>query len=884
MEQYSKQKPEDYLNLDENKIDSKKGRLKIFLGMSAGVGKTYAMLSQAFELQKQGKNILIGIVETHSRKDTEEKLNGLNIVPLKKIEYRSISLFEPDIETIINLKPDFVLIDELAHTNAPGSKHNKRYQDVQELLNAGINVYSTLNVQHIESQSDHIGEITGINISETIPDSIIDLADEIELIDIPTEDLLQRLKEGKIYAKDKAEKSANNFFRKGNLTALREISLRLAADRVDNDLRSYMKSNNIEGPWKTKDRLLVAVGPGPYSAKLIKITRKKAFSMGADWIAAYIDTDRKLSESENENLKKNLNLAIELGAHVENISESNVIDGILKICQRNNVSQIIVGKSLDSPLKNFLKGGSITDKLIRESGSIDVFVVQAEKNPKVNKRKSFLLNKSFFSQLEKRDFYLSALFVVTIAAICFPFTDIIGYQTVGLILLLGISFQSLFLGRAAIFFSAFLNAIIWNYFFIPPILTFHIDKVNDIITLIANFVIAIFMAVLITRIRKSEKFAKNREERNFKLYNFSKAINNANSISNLIDIVKEEFQKQLKIPITIQIPDEFINLLDFKNDHILDSKEKSVADWVMKNQKSAGKMTNTLNQSNFTFYPLVTNRSLVGVIGLELNIKNEDFIEKEFIINSYLGMIASALEREILNKKAAIQNLNIESDKLFQTLINSISHEMKIPISVIQSATQLIESDIDSNTLMVIKKDLTDAGNRINLLISNFLDISRIESGFLVPKFQITDPIDIINSAIHEIDNHQINIHVKNECINTFINADFKLLEQSLLNIIQNAIKYAKNNIYLEIKTVQKQLEILIFDDGNGINNENLTRIFEKFYRVPGSSTGGIGLGLSISKSLIELHNGTIVAFNHPVSSGLAFKIILPIFTKNQSI
>ncbi|HAN78958.1 MAG TPA: two-component sensor histidine kinase [Bacteroidales bacterium] len=647
MEEEYRPDPDELLKkiqLDEEK--KLKGKLKIFFGMCAGVGKTYSMLEFAHQTKKDGFNIVIGYIETHGRAETMKLLEGLEIIPRKKVSYKDVMLEEMDLDAILIQKPKIVLVDELAHTNVPGSRHLKRYQDVLEILDNGIDVYTTVNVQHLESRAGTVLEITGVRINETVPDSIIDNANEIELIDISPDDLLKRLAEGKVYVPEKAANAVNNFFRKGNLHALRELSLRLTAERVDMDLLDYMHAKKIITTWKTSEKLMVAVGPGPYSQNLIRWTRRMAYNLDAPWIAVSIDLDKKISEKNRKALSANLELAKELGAKIVHVIDFNVVSGLLRAANDNNVSQIVIGKTKESLLANFLKGGSLVDKLIKNSNNIDVYVVNTEKE--FIDKKQFTRNSYTTSSLKE---YITSIIIISLFSIvCFPIREIIGYQTIGLFFLLAIASISLFLGRGPVILSAFFSTLIWDYFFIPPLFELAIHKFHDYISLFSNLIIGIILGTLINRIRKNQHILKKSQENISTTFYFLELMNNASSIKDVISKTNNAFKKYFDIEMVVYLKEKkgiHLHNRPFGNTSLYSEKEFAVASWAFDNKKNAGKFTNTLPSSGLKFIPLIASGNIIGVAGIKFNTDNKPEQDKLTLINSIVNQLTYTLIREI---------------------------------------------------------------------------------------------------------------------------------------------------------------------------------------------------------------------------------------------
>ncbi len=869
--------PDEILeNINKKEYQKKRGKLKIFFGMCAGVGKTYSMLLYAKELAKKGIDVKVGYIETHGRKETAELLEGLNILPRKIISYKGVDFEEFDLAIAIELKPEYIVVDELAHTNVQGSTHTKRYQDVLELLDNGINVLTTINVQHIESRSKTVEQITGVPILETVPDSIIELANNIEVIDIPVEELLKRLDEGKVYIPEKAKLASQNFFKTGNIISLREMALRFTAEKVESDLVDYMSEQNINGPWKAGDKLMVAVGPSPFSGELIRWTRRMAYALKSKWFAVYVNTGFKENEKISANLEKNLRLAKELGAEVITSADTDLVDGLLEIAKRHNVSQIIIGKPAKYNLWNFLRRDNYIDRLIQESGNIDIYIVRPPQvTSKVKKPKILNLTTPF------REYFVSTLSVIVLSLICFFFTEYIGYQSVGLILLFNILIMPFYVGRGAILFSAILNAIIWNFFFIPPLFTFEIAKLHDVLTLLLNMVIAITSGLLATRIRKQQKLVQAREKNTFALLNYTKELSICRNKYDAISIALKHIDLNFSVNATFfdENAEPKISSGDLYNFEI---KEISIAKWCMENNKIGGKFTNNLPQSVGQYYPVMTNRRNIGVICLLLVQKLS--IEDENLINNIITQLAGAYEKEEAADKIINIQIEAESKKLYDTLLDSISHEFRTPIAVISgSSTSLLEDNIINNPTLVrnFADEIYTATKRLNILVENLLDITRLESGKLKLTIDLYNVNEIIAEVLLQLKdiniNHKLNLNLKANNPNSMI--DYGFVSQAIFNILHNAFIYTADGTTITIFTeiFAKKIKIIISDNGQGLSMESINRLFEKFYRPPGTKAGGTGLGLSIAKGFIEANGGSIsVRQNEP--SGLVFDIILPLY------
>jgi two-component system sensor histidine kinase KdpD len=857
-----------------------RGKLKIFFGMAAGVGKTYAMLDTARHLKAEGIDVVVGYVETHNRAETEALVKGFEIIPRQFVDYRGTSLEEMDTDAILARKPQLVLVDELAHTNAPGVRHVKRYQDVQEILGAGINVYTTVNVQHFESRADAVRQITGITIYETVPDSILDLADEIELIDLSPEELRKRLSEGKVYTAERIETAANNFFRVGNLTALREMALRLTAERVDHQLQDYMSLKKIAGPWKSVERLMVAVGPSPFSEQLIRWTRRMAYNLEAPWLAAYIETPESPAPAQKEQLAANLALARDLGGEVVVTSGSNISEGLIRLARQRNVTQVVVGKPLRHPVQDFFRGGSLVDHLIRASGEIDIYVVTGDK-PEHDKssRLALPVQNSQWSQ-----YGLALLAVAIVTGVNLLTLPVIGYQAVGLTELLAVLLIAIYIGRGPALVAAIISAISWNYLFIDPRFTFAISKVEDIILFGLYFVIAIFTGNLTARLRTQERQARYNAERTTALYTLAHEIASAVDMNDVLQTAVTQIGRSFDAEVAILLPNaNGLSLPPHPSSTLtLSEKDFSVALWAFEKAKPAGRFTDTLPSASAKFLPLTTSNHTVGVIGIRTRQNQRSSFDEEALQETFVNQVALAIERELLDEAAEQSAMLKESERLYTTLLNSISHELRTPIATIAGASSILldpQTSSNEHARRELTSDIQHSAERLNRLVENLLDMSRLDSGRLKLKLEWCDVSDVIGVAVKRIekcfDSRPLTIETERDL--PLVKMDFVLMEQVIVNLLDNVCAYTPSGTTVKITTevVGKQVFISITDTGRGIPPEDLERIFDKFYRVPGTATGGTGLGLSICRGLVEAHGGTLMAENVP-EGGARFIIRLP--------
>lgn len=858
------------LKLEEER--SKRGKLKIFFGMCAGVGKTYSMLKSAAVEAEKGVDIVVGYVETHGRKETEALLNGFEIISRKNVLYKETSLPEMDIDAIIQRKPNTVLVDELAHTNAPGSRHNKRFQDVLEILDNGIDVYTTLNVQHLESRADTVAQITGIVIRETLPDEIFEKADEVELIDITTKELLIRLTEGKVYAEERSREALLNFFREGNITALREMSLRIVADRVDKQLRDYMQLKRIRGPWKSGLHLMVVIGPNQQSAKLIRWAKNLSYTMSASLMALYVETPRPLNDAQNEQLTKNINLARQLGAEVVTTSDNDLVKAILTVASKENITHIVVGKPRTRNLLSLLQLGSFVQRLIKNSGNIDVYVLGSDLQSDIS-YKRYIAFPSYTSK--PIQYFISALAVIIPSFLMFHLSHAIGYQVVSLVMMFIVSLLATVFGIGPILLAAFLSTAIWDYFFIPPHFTLHIEKPEDALTCIMFFVIALINGVLTTRVRRQQKLTKDREERTNALFQLTKELSLATNLDEVLSISKKRIKKHFDVEPIFILQDGQGKLQEY---NAFTENEYSVASWSYRYCKNAGHFTDTLPSSKHTFYPLYGATLKTGVVAIELAARLKG--DKEIFWDTFITQISNAIEREFLNKIARRAQLLNESDKLYNTLFNSISHEFRIPVATIMGASDaLMSQDYPQEIQKEFYGEINKASERLNRLIENLLNMSRLESGRITPRFEWCEVNDLANEVVKNLQKEleEYNVEVVISPDTPMVKLDFGLTEQVLYNLVYNATQHTPKGSTIRLKFFfdNDTLTILVMDRGEGFKYPDIAHIFDKFYRGTDAKPGGMGLGLSIVKGFIEAQGGTVSAENR-TNGGARFVIKMP--------
>lgn len=867
--------------------ENKRGQLKIFLGYVAGVGKTYAMLEAAHQRKEQGVDVVIGYIETHNRVETEELVRDLEVLTRRQVEYHNVTLPEIDVDAVIRRRPQLVLVDEFAHTNVPGSRHAKRYQDVQEILTAGIDVYTTLNIQHLESLNDVVTQVTGVIVHETIPDRVIDEAFEIEVIDLPPDELLARLQEGKVYVPDQAARVIQKFFRKGNLTALREMSLRRAAERVDDQMRAYMQTRAIQGIWAAGERLLVCISPSPLSERLIRTTRRLADELKAEWIALYVETPQFASMSHNkrDRVASILQLAEDLGARSYTLSSGNSMDAVsqtvIEFAHKNNVTKIVTGKPLRPRWQEWLRG-SLVDELIHKSRDIDVYVVTSEDQP------AFPADESPFKLHSPFNRYLWSIFLVAVAT---AIGLLIGrnFEPTNLVMvyLLVVVIAAIYLGRGPAILASILGVLAFDFLFVKPHFTFVVADTEYILTFIGLFLVGVVISQLAARASEQAQAAQQREAETAELYDLSRDLASATDLESILRALQRHLEQTFSRTVAIFLPKENLIQVRATSEHLrLNDEEMVVADWVYRHAEPAGRHTNTLPGSQFRYLPLKTSKGVVGVLGVgKPNTTDSDLTRAQRrLMEAFANQGAQAIERAQLEEQNRQITLLQSTEKLQNALLNSISHDLRTPLVAITGALSALDEDfvdLDEPARSALIENARGEADRLNRLMGNLLNMTRIESGAIKLHVEPGDLQDLIGTALEQLggraEQHQIKVEVPANF--PLVPMDFSLMVQVIANLLENAIKYSPMNSLIEVSASLQDSKacIHILDRGTGIPSEDLSRIFDKFYRVQRpESVSGTGLGLSISKGIVEAHGGRIRAVNRQ-GGGTILEVELPL-------
>lgn len=852
----------------------KRARLKLFFGFAPGVGKTYAMLESARRLKAEGQDVVVGCVETHGRAETARLLDGLEILPRRRVEYRGTVLQELDLAGALARRPRVLLVDELAHSNAPGSRHTKRWQDVIELLEAGIEVHTTLNVQHVESLNDVIAEITTVRVRETIPDSILERADEIELIDLPPDELLTRLKEGKVYLADQAARAADSFFRRGNLLALRELALRRTAERVEAEVQAYREAHAIERTWAAAERILVCVGPGPGSARLIRSARRLAAGLRAPWVAAYVAPVGMppLGEEDRERLDAHLRLAESLGAEVAQLGGPSIGEALLSFARQRNVTRIVVGKPTHTRLRDLIRGSLLHD-LVRGSGPIDIQVINGDDTPpEASPRRAP-------APLDLGVYGAATLMIGLTTTVSVLLDRYLENADIVMIYLLGIMLVALRYARAHAFFAAALSVAGYDFFFVEPRYTFAIGDSRHLMTFGMMFGVGLLISDLMLRLRRQEAAARARESGSSALLGLTRELTHAEdeeqaalATTRLIDQLAEARSQLLMVG-----PDGRLEPIGGGSE--LGPAERGVAEWVQSHGRPAGWGTDTLPGSPVVCFPLPMGPQVGGVLALWPKAPGRNLdANQRHLTDAILRQTGLWLERRRLAEEARAATLRARTEELRSSLLSTVSHDLRTPLAAITgAATSLLESTpLEVGPRAELLATIAEEAERLERLVANLLDMTRLESGAMKLEREFVPVEELIGSALQRLDKHlggrQVRIDIAPDL--PLWAVDPVLFEQLLINLIDNALKYTDGPIEL-VAREQDGLVLELRDLGPGIPAGSEERLFDKFYRGAQGGVAGSGLGLAIVRGIAMAHGGRITAANRP-EGGAVFTVILP--------
>jgi len=862
-----------------------RGKLKIFLGAAAGVGKTYAMLEAVREQKADGVDVLVGCVETHGRAETDALLQGLEILPARMVDYRGTALRELDLDAALARRPALILVDELAHTNASGLRHAKRWQDVVELLDAGIDVYTTVNVQHLETLNDVVAKITGVVVRETVPDSVFEQADEIELIDLPPDELLERFKDGKVYMPEQAQEAVKNFFRKGNLIALRELALRRTAERVDAQMRVYMHEHAIGKAWPTVERLLVCISPGPESARLVRAAKRMSDRLGAPWVAAYVETpgQLRLPAEVRDRVTQTLRLAEQLGAETVRLPGEKMSEAILRFAHDRNVTKIVVGKPRRRLWTRILIG-SIVDALVQGSGDIDIYVISAEREqhgapPAPRARRAIP------SDWAPYGWATAVVALATGAAwLTLPYFEL---ANLVMVYLLGIVVVATRYGQGPSLVASILSVAALDFFFVPPVFTFAVSDVKYLFTFVVMLVVGLVTSGLAARIRTQAEAARLREQRTAALYAMSRELASTRGVDQLLIIAMRHISEVFRSQVVVLLPGAGGALVCADGGQFaLDSNELGVGKWVHEHHQPAGLGTSTLPGAAALYLPLQAPRGPVGVLGIRpADPHSLDAPDQLHQLETFANQTALAIERAQLADEAQQAQVRMETERLRNSLLSSVSHDLRTPLATITgAATTMLENGakLNDRTRQGLLESVREEADRLNRLVQNLLEMTRLESGALQLRKEWHPLEEVIGAALgrlgKELADRRVDTRVPPDL--PLVPIDDVLIEQVLVNLLDNAVKYTPGGSPIRIiaTSTGEAITVEVADHGPGLPRGEEDRVFEKFYRgMPGGR--GAGLGLAICQGIVKAHGGNIWAQNLP-EGGVAFLFTLPLAGK----
>jgi len=864
-----------------------RGRLKIFLGAAPGVGKTYEMLEAAQTRRREGSDLVVGVVETHGRKETEALLDGLEVVKRRKIDYKGRVIEEMDLDAILARRPKLVLVDELAHTNVPGSRHPKRYLDVEELLVAGIDVYTTLNIQHVESLNDVVAQITRIRVRETVPDSVLDGADDIEVIDLSPEDLIQRLKEGKVYVPEQAERAVRHYFQPGNLTALRELALRRTAQRVDEQMLTYMQAHTISGPWAAGERVLVCVSEARACAALIRYAKRLADRLHGPWTALYVETPRyqRLDERERDRIADSLRLAEKLGGEAITIPGGRIAEDVTGYAQANNITHIVIGKSERSRWFEMVHGSVVHD-LVRHAGNISVHVIAGDDG-------EALPAKTIRTQAEPEPFDIMPYAVTTaiVAAalgIGFVLQQYLNVVNVALVFLTAILISAVTYGLLPSLYACVISVLAYNFFFLPPLYTFTIADPENVVALFFFLIVAIIASNLAARTRNQVVTARDRARTTEELFAFSRKLAGIGKLEDLLWATVYQIALMLSVRVMLLLPeaDGIAVRAGYPPEDELDEADLAAARWSWEHNRAAGRGADTLPGAKRLFLPLRTGRGPVGVLGIDRDRPGPLLTpDSRRLLDALADQVAVAIERITLAEDIDRARVQAETERLRAALLTSISHDLRTPLASIIGAMTSLRSygdAYDKASREELMSTIQSEAERLNRFIGNLLDMTRLESGAIQLNPEMIDASEIIGTALQRaskiLADHRLEIDIDPHL--PMLRLDYLLFEQALFNILDNAAKYAppKSLVRISAHRENGSVVVRVEDEGPGIPPGDLERIFDKFYRVHAQDRqrAGTGLGLAICRGFVEAMGGTITAGNRGAGGGV-FTIRIPV-------
>lgn len=869
-------------SLDSDRERQPAGRLTIFLGYAPGVGKTHAMVEAARQRHREGVDVVVVWLDTHGSAETEALLAGLEMTPRLEAGYRGPAVGELDVDAVLARGPQLALVDELVQVNPAGGRHPKRYQDVEELLAAGVDVYATLNIAQLESLRDVAAQITGVPTLETVPDRLVDEAYEVQIVDLLPAHLLQRLREGKVHTAELTERSVRQFFRQGNLIALREITLRRTADRLDDQMRAYMATQAIPGPWPTRERLLVCVSPSPSGERLVRAARRLSDDLKATWFAVYVETpgQKQLSPEDREQVARSLTLAEEMGARAIVIPGASVADSVLTYARAHNVTKIIAGKPL-RPRWRELTQRSVVDKLIR-GGAIDVYVVNS--GPE---QASSIAQRARLETAPWTRYALSVGLVVGATLLSVVLHSTLHIANLLMIFLFAEIIAALALGRGPAIVASVLGALAFDFFLVPPRFSLAVDDTEYLLTFLGLFVVGVLISSLTSRFRLQVATAERRASEAATLNELSRDLAAAGSLDTIahaiIDNVAEMFGREVAVLLPKAPGDHEFAVTVHSPGFDLSESERAVIRWAYSNGQPAGRGTETFPGASARYSPLRTARSTVGILGVKpLDPATHLTPDQRRLLEAFGGLAALALERAQLAEEAERARLQVETERMRSSLLSSVSHDLRTPLAGITgAASSLLAGDqaLDASTRRELTQSIYDEANRLNVLVRNLLDMTRLESGAIHVNKAWQPLEEVIGAALTRMDSalasRPVEVRLSDEL--ALVPLDEVSIEQVLVNLLENAVRYTPSGSPIELSAWPDGTLVVVevADRGPGLAPGDEARVFEKFYRAQ-VSPHGVGLGLAICRGIVEAHGGRIWAQNRP-DGGTAFRFELPI-------
>lgn len=866
------------------------GKLKVFFGANPGVGKTYAMLEAAHEQRRDGVDVVIGVVETHGRAETEALVDGLEVLPRRVVGYRGATLQEFDLDAALVRHPAIILIDELAHTNATGQRHAKRWQDVQELLKAGITVYTTVNVQHLESLNDVVTQVTGVRVRETVPDSVLERADDVELIDLPPDDLLQRLKDGKVYVPEQIQHAVQHFFAKGNLIALRELALRRTAERVDQQMEVYRRDHAVVQTWPTAETIMVCVNMKPRGPRLIRAARQMAVDLHAKWIAVYVQLPRHLGlpQTERDRLVQTLRLAEQLGAETVTLTGEHVAKELLSYARSRNATKIIVGKPVRSWWKEWVFGSVVSD-LVHQSGEIDIYVITGEAG-----EGQPLVRRSLRSTSDVSGYAYASLGVLIATAVAWSMSPYFAAANLIMMYLIAVIVIAIRWGRGPSVLASILSVAAFDFFFVPPYFSFAVSDIQYLLTFGVMLVAALVISNLAVRLHQQAELARYRERRTGVLYAMSRDLATHRGTGMLAQLAAKHLREVFDAQVAIFLADvekrvqlQRGELLFFE----LDPKEAGVAQWVFDHSERAGLGTDTLPGASALYLPLVGSAGAIGVVAVRP--KDSGLLldpEQLHLLESLVNQVALAIERTRLSEEAQNARVRAETEHMRNAILSSVSHDLRTPLATITGAASSLaeeQSELDPAARRELSRSIYREAERLDRLLKNLLDMMRIEAGAVRLSREWHPMDEVVGAALARLEGR-----LRDHTVNAAFPADLPLvlvdgvlLEQVVINLVENAMKYAPSGSTIDVSAsaIGREIVVEVADRGPGIPFGEEARIFDKFYRGRLAREGGVGLGLTICRGIVEAHGGRVWAENRS-GGGALFRFSIPLPDQQPSV